>query len=159
MRIRRCAEADVASTGAFYDRVVRWLDGHVNYPKWIHGFYPSEASVREAARAGDQCICLEGREIVGAFVLNADSKGNDQAGRWKRPLPDGAYGVLHTLAVAPDRQGRGIASEIIRYCSAKARSEGYRALRVDIVPTNHPARKLYEKNGFTYAGDVDLAAA
>ena len=29
-------------------------------------------------------------------------------------------------------------------------------LRVDIVPTNHPAKKLYEKNGFTYAGDVDM---
>jgi hypothetical protein len=27
---------------------------------------------------------------------------------------------------------------------------------VDIVPDNLPARKLYEKEGFTYAGDVDL---
>ena len=71
-------------------------------------------------------------------------------------LPDGDYMVPHTLAVAPDRQGKGTASEIIRFCISRAQSGGYRALRVDIVPTNHPARKLYEKNGFTYAGDVDL---
>ena len=156
MRIHRCTESDIRSTGAFYDRVVLWLDDHVNYPKWIYGVYPSETSVREATLAGDQYICMDEGGIVGAFVLNDDPKGNYQAGSWKRMLPDGDYMVLHTLAVAPDCQGKGTASEIIRYCVRRAQSGGYKALRVDIVPTNHPAKKLYEKNGFTYAGDVDL---
>ena len=45
---------------------------------------------------------------------------------------------------------------MIRFCIDKARSEGYEAIRVDIIPTNVPARRLFEKNGFTYAGDTDL---
>ena len=59
MRIHRCTESDIRSTGAFYDRVVLWLDDHVNYPKWIYGVYPSETSVREATWAGDQYICVD----------------------------------------------------------------------------------------------------
>lgn len=49
-----------------------------------------------------------------------------------------------------------ICTKIIRFCVNKAKAEGFRALRVDIVPSNAPARKLFEKNGFTYAGDTDL---
>ena len=33
---------------------------------------------------------------------------------------------------------------------------GYKAFRTDIVPENIPARRFYEKNGFTYAGEADL---
>ena len=64
--------------------------------------------------------------------------------------------VLHTLAVSPEAQGKGLASEVIRFCIAEAKKQGYQALRLDIVPENLPARRLYEKNGFTCAGDADL---
>ena len=156
IRIEKCTEADVAAVGAFYDRVVRWLDAHVNYPKWVYRVYPSEGSVREATAAGEQYVCLDGDAIAGAFVLNADPRGNYRKGKWQKDLPDGAYMVLHTLAVAPERQGRGLGSQIVRFCAERARSGGFGALRVDIVPDNHPAAKLYRKNGFTYAGDADL---
>ena len=33
---------------------------------------------------------------------------------------------------------------------------GYKAFRLDIVPGNAPAQKLYEKSGFKYAGDAGL---
>lgn len=65
MRIEKCRKEDVAHIGAFYDRVVLWLDNHINYPKWMY-------------------------------------KGGD------------------------------------------------------IVPGNAPAKRLYEKNGFRYAGTFDL---
>ena len=45
--------------------------------------------------------------------------------------------------------------EIIGYCYDKARTDGCKALRADIAPTNRPARKLYGKKGFIYAGNVD----
>lgn len=156
MRIRKCTEKDVPDAGAFYDQVVMWLDHHINYPKWLHGVYPSEESVRKMTRLGDQFLCEEDGAIVGAFVLNTDPQGNYQKGNWKRAIPDGSYLILHSLAIAPDLHGKGFGSEVIRFCEDKAKSEGYKALRVDIVPDNHPARKLYEKNGFTWAGDVDL---
>ncbi len=154
--IRKCTEADVAAVGEFYDKVVLWLDARVNYPKWIYKEYPSEISAREMTSRGEQYLWEEGDKIIAAFVLNKDPQGNYDRGNWKQKLPLGSYMIVHALAVDPEMQGKGIASEIIRFCGEKAKSEGCEALRVDIVPTNHPARRFHEKCGFTYAGDADL---
>ena len=156
MQIRKCQEADVAATGAFYDAVVFWLNHHINYPKWMYKIYPSESWVKQMTEAGEQYICVDGKKIVGAFVLNADPQGNYRKGNWSLDLPDGAYMVLHALAIDPELQGRGLGAEVVRFCTEKAKAEGYKALRLDIVPGNIPAKKLYEKTGFRYVEDVDL---
>ena len=156
VEIRKCREADVPRTGAFYDAVVAWLDGHVNYPRWVRGIYPSERTVRAASEAGEQYICESGGRIVGAFVLNTDPQGRYEKAAWSRDLPEGSYLVLHALAAAPEERRKGVASEIIRFCTEKARKQGFLALRADVVPGNVPARRLFEKNGFSCAGDADL---
>lgn len=46
--------------------------------------------------------------------------------------------------------------EMVEYCIRYAKEHGYSAIRLDVVPDKVPARKLYEKCGFQYAGDVDL---
>ena len=156
MQIRKCREADVAATGAFYDDVVLWLDHHINYPKWMYKIYPSESWVKRMTEAGEQYICVDGKKIVGAFVLNADPQGNYRKGNWSQELPDGAYMVLHALAISPEMQGHGLGAEVVRFCTEKAKADGYRAIRLDIVPGNIPAKKLYEKTGFRYVVDADL---
>ena len=156
MNIRKCGKEDIASAGAFYDRIVFWLNERINYPKWVYGVYPSEGSVREMTNAGSQYICEEDGRIIGAFVLNTDPQGNYGRGNWKENLHEGSYMVLHALAIDPELYGMGLASEVIRFCAQKAGSEGYKALRVDVVPDNYPAKKLFEANGFIYAGDADL---
>ena len=156
LEIRKCLASDIARTGRFYDRVVLWLEGHVNYPLWNYGVYPCEQTVRAMTHTGAQYICLSGGTIVGAFALNAEPQGNYRNGHWQRDLPEGSYLVLHALAIDPGTHRQGLGTQIIRFCVDKAKAQGYRALRADIVPTNAPARRLFEKNGFTYAGDADL---
>ena len=154
--IRKCIESDVSGTGRFYDSVVLWLNDHINYPRWIYRVYPGEQSVRAMTEAGTLNICVKGCSVKGAFVLIDDPQGNYQKGKWSRELTDGSYMVIHALAIDHEMQGKGLGSEVIRFCVEKAKSEGYKAVRVDIVPTNEPSRELFEKNGFCYIGDVDL---
>lgn len=52
--------------------------------------------------------------------------------------------------------GQGIGGKLIDFCINEAKQRGYAAIRLDAVPDNIPAKKLYEKNGFVYLGDVDL---
>ena len=156
MQIRKCKEPDIIPTGAFYDEVVAWLDGHINYPKWLYKVYPSVESVKVMTDNRCQYICIKDGEIQAAFVLNADPQGKYENASWMKDLPKGSYMVLHTLAVSPKVQGKGLASKVIQFCIAEAKMQGYQALRLDIVPENLPARRLYEKNGFTCAGDADL---
>ena len=156
MQIRKCAETEIVAVGEFYDRIVQWLDNHINYPKWMYRIYPSESWAREMTEAGEQYVCVDNGKMVGVFVLNTDPQGAYRKGEWAVDLPDGSYMVLHALAIDPELQSQGLGSQIIRFCVEKAKAEGFKTIRVDIVPGNDPARRLYEKNGFQYAGDVDL---
>ena len=52
--------------------------------------------------------------------------------------------------------GKGIGTKIVHYCIDEAKKQNYKGIRLDIVPTNYPAKELYIKNGFKYVGDYDL---
>lgn len=156
LQIRKCLEEDIVAVGAFYDRVVEYLDAHVNYPKWQYKIYPNEDYVRQMTADGVQYLCEEEGKIIGAFVLNADPQGDYDKAPWSKDLPLGSYLVIHALAVEPTLHGKGTGTGVVRFCTDKARGGGYSAVRLDLVPTNTPASKLYERNGFTYVGTMDL---
>lgn len=140
----------------FYLSVTTYLDAHINYPKWTPGVYPGRESITAAIQAGTQYACTADGELVGAFIYNADPQGAYEKGDWHVNLAEGEYAVIHSLAVAVKHYGEGIGTEMVRFCIDKAKAEGYKAVRLDIVPENIPARKLYEKSGFKFAGEKDL---
>lgn len=156
MEIKKCKEEDIVNVGAFYDRVVKHLCENVNYPKWTYKEYPSEGSVREKVEEGSQFMCLEDGEIVGAFVLNDNSQGKYENAKWSEKMKQGEYMVCHALATEPSLQGKGLGKQIVEFCIKYADEEGFLGIRLDVVPDNIPAKKLYEKCGFKYVGDVDL---
>ena len=45
---------------------------------------------------------------------------------------------------------------MVAYCINNARSKGDKGIRLDVVPNNIPAKRLYESWGFRYVGDADL---
>ena len=76
--------------------------------------------------------------------------------KWKQELKEGEYLILHALAIKPEMHQKGIASKIIKFSIDTARAENFKAIRIDVVPSNIPAKKLFQKNGFNYIGDIDL---
>lgn len=156
MQIRKCNKEDIAAVGKFYDEVVKYLCDTVNYPKWIYKQYPSERSVAIMTEQGSQYVCYVDGEIVGAFVLNFDPQGAYEQANWSKDVERGKYIVCHTLAISPRKQRRGLGKQIVEFCIELARNNRFQAVRLDVVPTNYPARKLYEACGFKYVGDVDL---
>lgn len=156
MKIIRCTPDNTVETAKFYDKVVEYLDNNINYPRWTRGSYPSERSVASAINAGEQYAVTENGRILGAFILNTDPQGDYSRGIWSRELADGDYFVIHTLAVDPEEYGKGIAGKIIDYCISSASEQGLKAIRLDVVPDNTPARRLYERKGFSFAGEMDL---
>lgn len=156
IEIIKCGRGDLDALAEFYDKVTAYLEATVNYPLWTRGEYPAEKSISRAISMGTQYKCTAGGKVVGAFVLNDDPEGDYSAGEWRVQLADGEYMVVHALAVDPDMYGNGIAGRMVRFSLDTAKERGYKALRLDVVPTNTPARALYEKEGFTFAGEKDL---
>ena len=157
MEIRKCIVDEAKAVGAFYDEIIKFMDNNgVNYPKWLYKIYPTTNYVIDAARIGNQFICADGEKILAAFVLSENPEGDYSKGAWSKNLAEGEYLVLHSLAVASDFQQQGLGKKIVEYCISYATEKNYRALRLDIVPSNFPARKLYETCGFQFVGAADL---
>lgn len=155
MKLIQCNESHLTGVTDFYHKVIAFLETHINYPFWSSE-HPSDESIREAVIRGEQYVCMEDGKIIGAVLLSDNPDGDYEAGNWSRNLKEGEYLSVHVLAVSSDCYQSGVGSFMIGKCIALARSRGYKAVRLDIVPTNTPAERLYKKNGFVYAGTVDL---
>lgn len=157
MQIKKCPVIMAAAVGEFYDATVKFMnDNGVNHPKWIYKIFPSTEYALKVARADELFICEDGDKICAAFVLSENPEGDYSKVTWSQNLAVGEFLVLHAFAVAPDCQRKGLGKKIIKYCLNFAAEKNYRALRLDIVPENFPAQKLYEACGFKFVGAADL---
>ena len=154
--VTKCSQQNLASVCKFYDEVVLYLTQHVNYPKWMYKSYPSDNSVQEATVAGTQYLCERDGRVVGAFVLNCEPQGAYQKAKWSKYVADGDYLVIHSFATHPDYYRQGVAEEMLNFCLMEAKRRNVPAIRLDVVPTNYPARGFYEKHGFSYSAELDL---
>jgi [ribosomal protein S5]-alanine N-acetyltransferase len=73
-------------------------------------------------------------------------------GGWKGAPIDGVAEVGY--AVAPERQGRGIASEVVRQLIERARAAGLTMVCAHTLPEPNASTKVLERCGFAFAGDV-----
>ena len=151
----RCRAEHYDAVTAMYARVLTELERTVNYPKWTKD-HPGREYVKAAIEKGEQFACVANGEMLGAVVLNGDPEGNYAIGHWSRDLPDGAYLAVHILAVDPAWKNRGVGGFLVDGAIAYAKEQGYRAIRLDIVPENLPAKRLYTSKGFVSAGRMDL---
>ncbi len=156
MKIIKCTLEQLDEIGLFYDKVTKYLEENINYPRWINGDYPSSKSAEAAIETGTQYACVENEKIIGAFVLNDDPQGAYELGEWSVKLDLGEFLIIHALATDFELYHKGTARKMVEFCVNEAKSRGYKALRLDVVPDNYPARKLYESMGFSFAGEKNL---
>lgn len=156
MRISPCTPQCVEQVGNFYDQTVLYLTQTTNWPKWRYKFYPTTSSVEQNTKEGSQYVCWQGDKVVGAFVLNNDPQGDYSVGDWSKQLDDSQFLVIHSFATHPSMYKQGIATKMLNFCLELAQKQGKQAIRLDVVPTNLPARAFYEKHGFVFVGEKDL---
>ena len=82
-------------------------------------------AVDESGVAGCLILCM-----VGAFV-----------------------GYIQTVIVAPDRQGKGIGSQLVEFAEARIFKESPNAF-LCVSSFNSGARRLYERLGYQYVGEL-----
>ena len=155
MDFKKCENAELQRVLDFYRHVVQRLKASVNYPKWgVH--HPSVEDLTGACDRGELYVCTEDGEVCGAVVLNEDPEGFYEAGDWSQDLERGEYLVIHLLTSSTEFRKRGVGAYLVDKCLEQAQQQGYKAVRLDAVPTNEPAINLYLSKGFTYAGTKDL---
>ena len=66
---------------------------------------------------------------------------------------DDEVSVVHILCVAPEFQKKGIAARTMRAVIEMSRKSGKKAVHLDALKCNTPARRLYESLGFSPAAE------
>ena len=120
-------------------------------------FTPPRTDARRAQAAGALYLAWDGARAIGSMVLNHDADPDyAQVPGWG---PDADWPhllLIHTLAVHPAYQGRGLARRLLAHAEVLARQSGMRALRLDVCVGNVPAIRLYEQCGFACAGTAEM---
>lgn len=84
------------------------------------------------------------------FFVGGELVGN---GGWKGPPVDGVAEIGY--AVAPSRQGLGIATAAVRHLLAQGSAEGVRQVIAHTLPVDSASTAVLRRCGFTMAGTVD----
>lgn len=72
------------------------------------------------------------------------------------PLASNAHVIMiDGLAVRPSARRRGVADALLEAAVEQAGREGRRRIRLRVLATNEPARRLYERHGFVVEGVLE----
>ncbi|AQX16959.1 hypothetical protein BKM78_14320 [Tessaracoccus sp. T2.5-30] len=95
---------------------------------------------------------MEGGVVQGVVVLNHECVDAYGDARWGiEAAPEGAL-IVHALGVVPESLGQGVARFLVDAALEVARRRGCLTVRLDTYVENIPARRLYERCGFTDLG-------
>ena len=158
MRLELATQNNFETIIAFYDDVTERTPEMSTYARWQKGKHPTEEGISAYINEGSMYIYHERGVIVGAMAVTMYQGEDYHTIEWSQQVPDEKVAVIHLLAVSPDRQGKGIGSEMIRETIRIALSKGMQAIRLDALASNTPAHKLYERLGFEYRGKQHLYA-
>lgn len=148
MIIRRAKVGDLDAIEKIYNKILlKEEEGEVT-TGWELGIYPRRETAEAALKRNDIFVMEDEGSIVGSGVINKDQLDVYAKGKWKFATKDSEVMVLHTLAIDPDKSGRGYGKRFVKFYEDYGRKSGCKYLRMDTNERNKPARSLYKKLGF-----------
>ncbi len=105
---------------------------------------------REAANAAHWSRQVYEKVIDAGVVLVADENGNAVGFICAREVA--AEWEIENVVVAESSRRQGIAGVLLTELLERIRGRAGRAVHLEVRESNCPARRLYEKHGFTLAG-------
>jgi len=131
MTIRVAVTDDVPAMARI--RALSWGDEDY-WEARIGGYLAGEANPQSALAPRVAFVAVEGGRIVG-LVAGHLSKRFD------------CDGELEWIDVVPERRGSGVAKALLARLAAWFAEQGAARVCVDVEPSNHGARRFYERHG------------
>lgn len=162
MRIVCATPKDFARVRAFYHFVIDRLEETKYDPAWRKGIYPSDAYLHEALKHQELYIGFFSEEsddqtnekIIAAMIVNQQGNEDYKNAHWTKQIASQKIMVLHALGVHPDHMRQGIAKQMVQKVFALAKEKNLKAVRLDVLKGNLPAKNLYLGLGFHYCDTI-----
>ena len=128
------------------------------HARWIYGQHPTDAMIQSYIDGQEMYLFMDGQNVVGMAAMTMYQDEDYHEIIWSQNLKDDEVASLHILAVIPEYQGKGVSKRMMTEIISLVKKNGKKALRLDALASNTPARRLYEKLGFEYRGKQNLFA-
>ncbi len=155
--VRKAVVGEEESILSFYEQLIELLRNAEFRPTWKKGVYPTLADIRSAVGNSTMYVAVDDAgSIVGAVICNhTQGTGYDDV-PWIIEADCDDVAVIHLLAVDPRQHGRGIGRALLKKAAEESHARGDAVIRLDTLPWNKPAHRLYESFGFQWRGDYPL---
>jgi len=148
----RPAEAhDINTVIAIFRRAISDMSARFIF-QW-DGWYPSEEMLRQDIENGHMHLVCQGREIIGAVVLNEQMDDQYEEGCWVCAEP---AAVVHRLCIDPPYQHHGFGRQAMHLAELMLKEQGFKSLRLDAFSQNPYAIRLYDSLGYKRVGEADF---
>ncbi len=125
--------------------------------QWQNGYPNEEAFQRDIKNRIGYVLAADDRIAATAAISFAPDPtyGEIYEGAW---LTEGAYGVIHRIAVRTEYKRSGYAAELVSFAKKLARQQEkqIQSLRIDTHEGNLPMRGFLRKEGFEECGIIYL---
>ena len=153
MKFQKASETDFHSIQKFYWDVIDDIRrNNVNHENlgWEKGVYPSDDFIQSSLVKGELSTLTEGDALCACVILNSEHNEGYDSCTWGIVCDPGEVLTPHALAVAPERQGKGIGKIVVENILNIARAEHKRAVRLDVLGACKAAERLYTSCGFQF---------
>lgn len=154
--MRLAAETDFAAIRAFYNQLIDDLVRRPYHPLWDKNGHPSDEYLRKAIVGNELWLAEEAGEVVAAVVVNSAVNEGYNEVPWQAQAGPGEFTCIHAFGVSTRLQGQGIGRAMMHAIIDMARSEGKKAIRLDLIDFNRPTGKAYEKFGFSKCAELNM---
>ena len=150
---RAATEDDLPAILAIAQQARNYLRRH-RVDQW-QGEYPNADTFSADIAAGTCHVLTYQGAVAAVFTLSRTPDPAYDAltdGRWRSDRDHAA--VLHRNAVAADWRGTGMADHLMQAAEQLAREGGAHAIRVDTHRHNGAQKKLLERHGYRFCGNI-----
>ncbi len=151
--IRVATNDDIHAIADSYDEVITFeKENNLHYTNWKSGIYPTIAVPKARVKAKTMFVLEEDHEICASMTLDNFQDPGYKDIKWQYEATPDKPLIIHTLCVRPSKSGKGYGRAMVEFAKQYAKEKCCSVIRLDTSIRNEPAKKLYEKCGFTVTG-------
>ncbi len=120
--------------------------------RWVYGRHPTDEGLRSYIENGEMYLLMDQAAVAGMVAIVMRQGSDYEAVSWAEKLENDQVATLHLLAVCPEYRGRSLGNMILDLAGELAKQQGKKAVRLDVLESNLPAQRMYEKAGYVYRG-------
>ena len=114
--------------------------------------YPGEEEIRGDLEAGTLYVLEEAGDLIGAVSIVPENEF-DELDCWK--VKENAREFARVV-IRPDLHHQGLSRYLVDGVLKELKSQHVAAVHIAVARDNIPARKLYQKAGFSFCGEADM---